>query len=145
MLQRQSKQLLCNACKSANENACSKHSLCSIRSYRYTVAMFPLPYNNVLKYRTRQKCGRHFHLTFQYKMYQRVPPTFCRVRYSGSGYYVILASTYVPVLATLIAGMWWGGRRWALPPRGRVRYLPTHNAGANDQKPGPLALLTDQH
>jgi hypothetical protein len=32
------------------------------------------------------KCGRHFHLSFQYKMYQRVPPTFCRVRYSGSGY-----------------------------------------------------------
>jgi hypothetical protein len=35
------------------------------------------------------KCGRHFHLSFQYKMYQRVPPTFCRVRYSGSGYCVI--------------------------------------------------------
>jgi hypothetical protein len=28
----------------------------------------------------------HFHLGFQYKMYQRVPPTFCRVRHSGSGY-----------------------------------------------------------
>jgi hypothetical protein len=32
------------------------------------------------------KCGRHFHLSFQYKMCQRVPPTFCRVRYSRSGH-----------------------------------------------------------
>jgi hypothetical protein len=32
------------------------------------------------------KCGRHFHLSFKDKMYRRVPPTFCRVRYSGSGY-----------------------------------------------------------
>jgi hypothetical protein len=32
------------------------------------------------------KCGRHFHLTFPFKMYQRVPPTFCRVRYAGSGH-----------------------------------------------------------
>jgi hypothetical protein len=28
-----------------------------IRSYRYTAAMFPLPYKNVLKYRTRQNVG----------------------------------------------------------------------------------------
>jgi hypothetical protein len=28
-----------------------------IRSYRYTVAMFPLPYKNVLTYRTRQNVG----------------------------------------------------------------------------------------
>jgi hypothetical protein len=27
------------------------------QSYRYTVAMFPLPYKNVLKYRTRQNVG----------------------------------------------------------------------------------------
>jgi hypothetical protein len=47
-----------------------------IRSYRYTVAMFPLPNKNVLKVPHAAKCGRHFHLSFQYKMYQRVPPTF---------------------------------------------------------------------
>jgi hypothetical protein len=29
----------------------------NIRSYRYTVAMFPLPYKNVLKYRTRKNVG----------------------------------------------------------------------------------------
>jgi hypothetical protein len=28
-----------------------------IRSYRYTVAMFPLPYKTVLKYRTGQNVG----------------------------------------------------------------------------------------
>jgi hypothetical protein len=27
------------------------------------------------------KCGRHFHLSLRYKMYQRVPPTVCRVRF----------------------------------------------------------------
>jgi hypothetical protein len=32
------------------------------------------------------KCGRHFHRNFQYKMYQIVPPTFCRAGYFGSGY-----------------------------------------------------------
>jgi hypothetical protein len=67
-----------------------------IRSYRYTVAMFPLPYNNVLKVPHAAKCGRHFHLSFQYKMYQRVPPTFCRVRYSGSGFiYPRMQAPYV--------------------------------------------------
>jgi hypothetical protein len=30
------------------------------------------------------KCGRHFHLSFHYKMYQRVPPTFCAIRHSKS-------------------------------------------------------------
>jgi hypothetical protein len=32
------------------------------------------------------KCERHLHLSFQYKMYQRVPSTFCCVRHYGSGY-----------------------------------------------------------
>jgi DNA polymerase III epsilon subunit-like protein len=45
---------------------CCLHVICSwlglipnspIRSYRYTVAMFPLPYKNVLKYPTRQNVG----------------------------------------------------------------------------------------
>jgi hypothetical protein len=48
--------------------------------------MFPLPHKNALKYRTRQNCERHVHLNFQSKMYQGVPHTFCRVRYSESGY-----------------------------------------------------------
>jgi hypothetical protein len=56
-----------------DKKVCGLHS--PIRSYRYTVAMSPLPYNNVPKYRTRQNVG-----DFQYKMYQRVPLTFCRVR-----------------------------------------------------------------
>jgi hypothetical protein len=37
------------------EDAASHHS--PIRSYRYTVAMFPLPYTNVLKNHTRQNVG----------------------------------------------------------------------------------------
>jgi hypothetical protein len=39
----------------AREVVNSAHS--PIRSYRYTVAMFPLPYKYVLRYRTRQNVG----------------------------------------------------------------------------------------
>jgi hypothetical protein len=56
-----------------------------IRSYGYTVAMFPLPYKNVLRYRMRQNVGGISILVFNTKMYQRVPPTFCRVRCTKLG------------------------------------------------------------
>jgi hypothetical protein len=36
----------------------------------------PLPMQNVLKYRTRDKAGAAFHLSFQYKMYHIIPPAF---------------------------------------------------------------------
>jgi hypothetical protein len=56
--------------------------------------MFPLPYKNVLKVPHAAKCGRHFHLSFRYKMYQRVPPTLAacgtRDRDMGRGVYLAI-------------------------------------------------------
>jgi hypothetical protein len=41
-----------------------------IRSYRYTVTLFPLPHKKVLKYRTRKKMGGIYFLVFN----TNVPP-----------------------------------------------------------------------
>jgi hypothetical protein len=47
--------------------------------------MFPLPYKKCSDVPHAAKCGRHFHLSFQYKMYQRVPPTECRPPFAACG------------------------------------------------------------
>jgi hypothetical protein len=44
-----------HACKRQSKKFISMYI--PIRSYRYTVAMFPLPYKNVLKHRTRENVG----------------------------------------------------------------------------------------
>jgi hypothetical protein len=56
---------------------------------------FRYQYTNVLKYRTRQNVGGISILFLKYKMYQRVPPTYCRVRYSGSGYGTLSVRDYL--------------------------------------------------
>jgi hypothetical protein len=60
-------------------------SSASYGSYRYTVAMFPLPYKNVVKYRTRGKVGA----ISTWLSIQNVPQgarPFFLVWYSGLGY-----------------------------------------------------------
>jgi hypothetical protein len=47
-----------------------------IQSYRYTVAKFPLPYKNVLKYRTRQNVGGIPILVFNTKCTRECRPHF---------------------------------------------------------------------
>jgi hypothetical protein len=47
-----------------------------IRSYPFTVAMFPLPYKNVLKYRTREKVGGISILVFNTKCTRVCHPHF---------------------------------------------------------------------
>jgi hypothetical protein len=60
------------------QDAHSVRVLCysPIRSYRYTVAMFPLPYKNVLKYRTRQNVGGISILVFNTKCTRECRPQF---------------------------------------------------------------------
>jgi hypothetical protein len=49
---------------------------CRIQSYRYTVAMFPLPYKNVLRYRMRQNVGGASILVFNTKCTRECRPHF---------------------------------------------------------------------
>jgi hypothetical protein len=46
------------------------------RSYRYTVAMFTLPYKNALRYRTRQNVGGTSNLVFNTKCTSECRPHF---------------------------------------------------------------------
>jgi hypothetical protein len=73
---------------------CSKHLHYSpIRSYRYMVAMYPLPYKNVPKVPHGKNLGENTVLAFSTKCTKR-SPRFSRVRYSGSGYIWVGKSPY---------------------------------------------------